>query len=417
MYWRSSCLLMGALLFGGGVHAQEMPTLARSAVWALVKPAMMQISESEFGAMFQSGVAAPTESGYAYVSTFDVNGAVFTASVTGGNAIYAWGYAAANDYGGDVPFQCWMVGRCYGAAVFGSEDSGGYTFTVSDSFGSTGSRFTIGKYTDMQGKDHYRASVGNSSSGDLRGVRDIFNGNTFISTCGGGWTGTSSYFDSYGEALSQVTARITSVGHMWAMAAPACVRFVQYLSLTGTEVPGWQYAIEDAARRNLNPLSFVTIEGIEVSDDTPPPPDPNAPNDADGDGIPDTQDQYPYDPSNTPPQSNWDVTPIDEGTGCRAIDIPCNLKKLFLPQIDWPSEMQEMRTTLLQKVPFGYVAWLEFPSAGGGSSALCSLTFAEIQIRVCDNAIYTWWTGTAKYWLLAPMWFACIVWLVRIPLA
>lgn len=55
--------------------------------------------------------------------------------------------------------------------------------------------------------------------------------------------------------------------------------------------------------------------------------------------------------------------PIDTGTNCSILDIPCNLRKLFVPTLDVSDLFNETKTQMMQKAPFGYLALMAY---GGG---------------------------------------------------
>jgi len=393
-------LLVGCALFLGGASAQEVPQIARGALWNIVEPQIRGITQSQFLAMFNAAAApAISPSSYRFVATFDILGNVYKAEVSAGNAVYAWGFAASQGAAGDSGFKCFVAAICTGSTEYGDNTAttatNDYTFKFYDGFSQTYGTYYVAS-SGTGDNMTWQATI-SSAGGDGRGASSVSQGGAGIvdTTCGGSWSGSGTRLKTEPEAKSAMTQRLNALSERWAMRAPACVPYHQFVESSSSIVPAWQFALVEAKRRNLNPLRFFDISGIEVIDDTPAPPDPNAPPDADGDGIPNGEDQYPYDPTNTPPTNQWDVAPGDEETQCSIVNIPCNLRKLFVPQVDWAAEWQEMKDVMAQKMPFAYVSWLGAAESASsqdiGIDPCAPIQYDNVEIDWCNSAAMIWW--------------------------
>lgn len=52
----------------------------------------------------------------------------------------------------------------------------------------------------------------------------------------------------------------------------------------------------------------------------------------------------------------WDDAPADPDTNCSIIDIPCNLRRLFVPQVEWGAEFGSI--DYQEKLPFALASWI-----------------------------------------------------------
>lgn len=104
----------------------------------------------------------------------------------------------------------------------------------------------------------------------------------------------------------------------------------------------------------------------------------------------------PTDPTTTvDPNNPWEVAPGDDQTQCSIVNIPCNLRKLFIPQIDWAAEWQEMKDVMATKIPFAYVMWLNGAQSATpqdlGFSPCAPIQFDSLTLDICGSPVVQWW--------------------------
>jgi hypothetical protein len=63
----------------------------------------------------------------------------------------------------------------------------------------------------------------------------------------------------------------------------------------------------------------------------------------------------------------WDDAPDDPGTNCSIIDIPCNLRKLFVPADPWETRVANLWDTMSTRAPLGYLGLAGSAFMNGGS--------------------------------------------------
>lgn len=74
----------------------------------------------------------------------------------------------------------------------------------------------------------------------------------------------------------------------------------------------------------------------------------------------------PDDPGSGGGGTDWGSAPDDEITSCSIIDIPCNLRRLFVPQIAWGDRLDDLWTVAGNKPPLGYIG---FTAQGDGEGS------------------------------------------------
>jgi hypothetical protein len=209
------------------------------------------------------------------------------------------------------------------------------------------------------------------------------------------------------EAQKAYSRSLSAIVGIFGGAAPGCVNFAKFISAMGG-LPTALVSSSSAAKADgANPLSYWTVAGVEVLDDSLPPPD----QDSDGDGIPDADDPTPrgepdadndgipdrYDrtPNGEAEPNQWDVAPGDEQTKCSIVNIPCNLRQLFVPQVDWNAEWQEMTEVMGMKIPFSYVNWLNSAADAGAQDvgiSLCDpIVIDQATLDICATPVMAWW--------------------------
>lgn len=62
----------------------------------------------------------------------------------------------------------------------------------------------------------------------------------------------------------------------------------------------------------------------------------------------------------------WDDAPDDEITNCSIIDIPCNLRKLFVPRDGWGDDFADIGWS--DKLPFALLSWMPEEECLGGAN-------------------------------------------------
>jgi hypothetical protein len=113
--------------------------------------------------------------------------------------------------------------------------------------------------------------------------------------------------------------------------------------------------------------------------------------------------------------TDWGSAPGDAETSCSIIDIPCNLRRLFVPDDEWSTRWAGLTTQRNSKIPFGY-----FDAAAGGLSvntmydrdhlfqgAMPAFHFGGVQvlsdmpftITLSDSEAFVWWHENGRMWL------------------
>lgn len=122
----------------------------------------------------------------------------------------------------------------------------------------------------------------------------------------------------------------------------------------------------------------------------------------------------------------WDDAPGDPETNCSIIDIPCNLRKLFVPTEDWGARFGQLPETHADRFPFALGlwspgGWLNYSGLGeaGGSGDMTQFTCPTVNIHFaipggepgplgtadedynwCDNAVMDKWIEWGRPLLL-----------------
>lgn len=146
------------------------------------------------------------------------------------------------------------------------------------------------------------------------------------------------------------------------------------------------------------------------------------PNDPDICGRPDgcvrEWDDDPTDPTDpgTPPGDggSWPpyVPPTDGDTRCSIIDIPCNLRFLFVPKLSYQSHADYLKANALDRFPFNIgnaanVFKLFRPDGSQGLSSYCRHQFQfdtglKVQVfefRICESDIAMFWRDNVRQYL------------------
>lgn len=162
--------------------------------------------------------------------------------------------------------------------------------------------------------------------------------------------------------------------------------------------------------------------------------------DTDGDGIPDAEDPCPLNPNPTCGSGGGGPTDpaTDPETRCGIIDIPCNLRWLFVPKTGFATHWNRVKTTAEQHFPFNVgsrlvdmirpsgdevsdvsplflddeqtvavaceVQTIDF-SGAAGTFLREKLASSEVTYNLCDNVYAEWIHEHLRRWL----WYVCVL--------
>lgn len=404
-------------------HAQE-PTpqvqITQQQLWSYITPRLQSDAEDVYS-LFSGAGAGLAKNGATIDIPFSHMGTVYIARLDGDGAASALSYGIASGAYSSGPMLCYFGGKCAGAAQAGVATN---SIEVRDDFGG---KFTILYRLDKfgsPGSETYGTYVSNVDSGPNRGYRSLFATPQFVTACTNGNNAATSSPRVESESAAREYALNTAKGlaQLYARKGPQCENFVRYLYAVngagGALDSSLRGLASDGARAtNYFLVSNMTVIDNPTSSEPPPPPTPTPtdPNDRDGDGIPNDQDPTP-DGDNPPPTTDPSADPTQEQdyeSNCRIINLFCWARWAFTPQVDWAAEFGNLRASMMQAVPFGYVNWLTGLAAGGGSATIPTISMAGVTMDVLSSPVIQWWVSTGRYWLLSLFYVGFFGWVIR----
>jgi hypothetical protein len=360
-----------------------------------------------------------TTSGRYYRTTFLYRGKVYAADMDGQAAFFALSAAVGAGIPVDAAILCYMRFRCSGTISSTIGSSGQTIHNFKSVYGGVYKFETrVLKYSPSDPNSQYYISQ-TSPGGNAWGFAGLFD--PFVSSCGGGLGDSGSpSFATEGDARDHVSNKVSGGHASWVIRAPGCVNFDVFIGKSTGSGQSVMQSVLRARDANENPLNYFSVTGLTVTDDTyvapPPPPD------RDGDGVPDSSDPAPDDPTipgsepppPPPPDPSTDPTQeADYETNCRIINLFCWARWAFTPQVDWSTEFGNLRASMMQSVPFGYVGWLTQLASSGGASSIPSISMAGVTMDISSSPVLQWWANTGRYWLLSLFYVGFFGWVIR----
>ena len=388
MPWRRLLFAVCALFFGGAASAQ----ITSEQFYNLVIPKMRAMSSSAPIGYFGTG------SGPGYFTTtqqiswpLNFTGYSGTVSMSAQGFLSALSTAAAKDVLGDIDMRCFFLGgdNCFVSAVetfYNSSNitNSGINYDLTSPYGITGRTSTWASVLNSgQTTETWRANYGQPGGMGAR----IIVGDQFNPECNGQSFSSieNTQYPSMKDAHAAIKGAMQGFIFNWKIRAPSCVPFRNFVKSGSSVLADAVRGVEAAKADKTLPTRFFTLsEPITFTD---------------GGGTAPGAGTTPG--TTTPPNSpgDWSTAPIDEELQCSVINIPCNLRKLFVPQVDWQAEWAEMQDALGQRMPFGYLYWIRDGASGATAQDVGINVCSTHQINdrftfnLCDTMGYQWWVN------------------------
>ena len=333
--FRSSCfvLVVGVFLFPYGlsqVAAVDIMTAAAAQI-SLETPQNLQ-------ALYLAGANGTFTSSASTIS-FGINITGYTGIATL-NATHIYNslnqayFYYFGDIQGHIPMDCWFK-QTDCPFDLGSVPYVLGSHTVTNPFGQNYIYSVV----------EYDTSAGPGSSAGFNTVSHSYGANAQAGfagcSSGSNWTATSNvafHVPNTTNPIDLLPPKIDSWFLQWSQQAPRCEPFYDFISAD-------QAVFKQAAQ-----LSYSLIAGqiLDINDyiilENPPEivyGDGGGGNGGGGNGG-----------DGGGGGLTWDDAPIDSELNCSIIDIPCNLRLLFIPQQDWISKFSSLETNHSDKFPY-----------------------------------------------------------------
>ncbi len=379
---RRLLLAVCALFFGGAASAQ----ITAAQFYDLVLPKMRAMNTSLPVGYFGTG------SGPGYFLTtqtvswpLNFTGYSGTVSMSGQGFLSALSTAAAKDLLVNQDMRCFffMGDKCQGAPVITTfsqsniANSGKY-FDYTSPYGPTG-RTSVNASVINLGTPNETWFANYGVPGGM-GAKQIVGGEQFNPECSGPVSSSieAITYKTMDEAMSAISKTMANFTLNWFPRAPICVPFRSFVKNGPGVLADAVKGVEAARADKVLPTRFFTLsEPITFTDGGSAP--------GTGTGTP------------APAPGDWSTAPVDEELQCSVINIPCNLRKLFVPQVDWQAEWAEMQDALGQRMPFGYLYWIRDGSSGAsaqdvGIDICATHQFNDrFSFNLCETTGYQWW--------------------------